>query len=168
MANWTLPSTLSGGWGASINIALPPPVSFISVNLYIGYNYNFALSAYLRFFSPNNVTAGCTVNGTVTAIGSAGLRLLVIEGGVYISGTIARALAEPSLSGLIVSSPNRLVGTAMIRVTIYPLNFSWGFYYRYWRFWGGWTGHIPITTWNIAQVAIPTIPVYSVSFTIYF
>lgn len=168
ITNWTQASTISGGWGVSFSITLPPPVSIISVNLYVGYSYNFALSAYLLFVSPNNVTAGCYVNGTVSGYGSAGLRVLTLEGGVYISGTIAKILAEPTITGLVSMIPKKYQGTAMIKVTVYPIILTWGFYYRYKKVFGGWTGNIPISSWTIVQVYVPTIPVYSLAFTLYF
>lgn len=87
--NWVKTYNLSGSYGASIYIPLPPPVSFLGINFAFNVNYNINVVIYTKG-TPNVVNCiytfevGANVATKVDASASAAVRAIAIEGGVFI------------------------------------------------------------------------------------
>ena len=98
--NWTFNKTFSGSWSFNIYVPLPPPVSFLGINFAFSASYTIDVK-----LTANGVASAtfytCTFTADAgTAIGvdaSAALRAVVVEGGVYIKGTLVSLRTDPKV-----------------------------------------------------------------------
>jgi hypothetical protein len=98
-SGWSYYNRLAGSWAFNIYIPLPPPVSFIGINFYISIGYFIDLNLYATTQNfannPYIFKTGAAVSTGITTDSRASLRVIAIEGGVYIRGTLAQLRSDP-------------------------------------------------------------------------
>ena len=94
---WSYSDSWSGSKGFKIWIGLPKPVDFIGLNIYISVDYlvNLNVKAEVIDFSPYTIRIKADTTARLDTDSSAGLKLVVVEGGVFIKGTLARVKTSP-------------------------------------------------------------------------
>ena len=152
--NWSYSHTFSGTWSFNIYIPLPPPVSFIGINFgfSVGYSIPISLSAtgsatdkyYLSSFLAN-------VGASIGVDASAAIRVIVVEGGVFIKGTLVSVRTDPKLVLTYYYSAKKLNVTLSWYFYFRPFAFTWGFFWRYWRLFRGWSDRKIFAQWVISN-----------------
>jgi len=77
------------------------------------------------------------------------LKVVVVEGGVYIKGTLVRLSTDPKLNVALDISSNSITTHITWYFYIKAFAFEWGFFYRYWRLFKGWSDKKIIASWPI-------------------
>lgn len=103
--------TYTGGWAFKIWIGLPKPVQSIGFNFYInvGYKIRLSLNAKNTNINPYTIQVKAEADATVDTDSSAGLRLVVLEGGVFIKGRLVHVKTDPTASAKYYFSPTKKV-----------------------------------------------------------
>ena len=77
------------------------------------------------------------------------MRVIAIEGGVFISGKLVELTTDPKLA----ITFNLATKAIALKVTWYfyinAFSFNWGFFYRHWRLFKGWSSKKIIKEWPI-------------------
>lgn len=165
--NWSWSKTISGTWSFNFYIPLPPPVSFIGINF--GFSATFSVTVGLGIngsSAPSVYTCVFTANvGTAIDVdASAALRVVVIEGGVYIGGTLVSVNTDPKLTliykyGL---TPKKLQVLFDWKFHIRAFQFSFGFFWRYWYPFR-WSDRKIIKSWVISNGITKTYPIMTIN-----
>lgn len=153
--NWSWDKQYNGNWGFSVWVGLPSPVNFIGIT----FNFNVAYAIGIHIDVTSAVGTGTytiKVNSLattkVTTSASAGVKVIAIEGGVYISGTLVDAGTDPKISLTYYFNQKYIKILAQWYFWLNALNYKWGFYYKTWSFWSGWSGKKIIKEWTINGV----------------
>lgn len=153
--NWSYSHTFSGTWSFNIYIPLPPPVSFIGINFgfSVGYSIPINLSASASAASPDyfQSTFLANVGASLNVDASAALRVVVVEGGVFIQGTLVSIRTDPKVVLTYYYSAKRLNLALSWYFYFKPFTFKWGFFWRYWRLFRGWSDRKIIAQWSISN-----------------
>jgi hypothetical protein len=98
--NWSYSKQFKGNWGFSVYIPLPPPVSFIGINFSFNIGYVIDLNLNSKNYGgyPYKIEFKAIASTAVTTDASAAIRVIVIEGGVFISGTLVKLKTDPTLA----------------------------------------------------------------------
>ena len=126
----------------------------------MGINFNFQISFQI------NINIAVTTTGvypliykcyalattSVNTVASAALRVIAIEGGVYISGTLVSAGTDPTITLSYYMKAKYIKVQAQWYFWIQAFKYEWGFFYRTWSFWKGWSGQKKIASWTINGV----------------
>lgn len=153
--SWAWNNKYSGNWGFSVWLGLPSPVNFIGMT----FNFNVKYIIYVNLdmittASTNTyiVTAACVATTKLDTDASAALKLVAIEGGVFISGTLLNAGTDPKIQLTYYYTQRVINVLARWYFWINSYSYKWGFYYRTWSFWSGWSAKKIISQWNINAV----------------
>ena len=94
---WKYSDVFTGSKGFKIWVGLPKPVDFIGFKFYINVKYRVDLDVEAKVinFNPYTLRVKADAVAKVTTDSSAGLKLAVVEGGVFIKGTLVRAKTDP-------------------------------------------------------------------------
>lgn len=152
---WNWSKTYSGNWGFSVWIGLPSPVNFIGITFNFNVKYVINVNIGINTAANSNayiVTASCVATTKVDTDASAGLKVIAIEGGVFITGTLLNAGTDPKIQLTYYYTKKTVNVLAQWYFWINAFNYKWGFYYRTWSFWSGWSGRKIISQWNINAV----------------
>lgn len=169
--NWSFNRNIPGTWSFNYYVPLPPPVSFIGINF--GISVSFSININL---GANAVTSAgsfsCTflVNvGTALKVeASAALRVVAVEGGVYIKGTLVSVRTDPKLIlEFKTTAPKSLKVTIDWKFYLTAFQFKWGFFWRY-RKLKGWSDKKAIAEYTITNGIERTFPVLNWSRFFYF
>jgi hypothetical protein len=97
---WNWSQTYSGNWAFSVYVALPPPVSFIGITFNFNVNWTVTVSLHTTGsgFLPYIIKVAGLATTNVNTDASAGVRVVAIEGGLYISGTLVNAATDPTVT----------------------------------------------------------------------
>lgn len=103
---------------------------------------------------------GANVGTEVGVEASAAVRLIAIEGGAFIGGTLVNLSTDPKM--ILAFNLQTKVVTPKITWYFYvkAFKFEWGFFYRYWRLFSGWSGKKIIAKWPISNGIMQTYLVY--------
>ena len=155
--SWNWSKQYKGDWSFSVAIPLPPPVSFISITFSFKVSYVIDVKIDIvggQGVNPNPYVVNVNTLATtqVNTDASAGIKVVVIEGGVFISGTLLNAGTDPKLTLSYYFTKKYINILAQWYFWINAFNFKWGFYYRTWSLWSGWSGKKIIKQWTINGV----------------
>ncbi len=152
--SWSWSNQYKGNWGFSVWIGLPPPVSFIGItfNFNVSYVINVKIDINAGGANPYQVKVICLATTKVNTDASAGLRVIAIEGGVFISGTLVDAGTDPRITLSYYFAKKYINVVAQWYFWINAFNYNWGFYYKTWSFWNGWSSRKIIKQWTINGV----------------
>ena len=152
--NWSYENTISGKWGFSINIPLPPPVSFMSINFGFDAYYFVDIKLGAHGVVPNiqmyYLTVFADVGSAVNVDASAALRVLIVEGGVFIGGTLVSVRTNPKLMFAYNYAQKKVSVIVDWKFYLRAFSFKWGFFVRYFS-WTGWSNKIIIKEWPISN-----------------
>jgi hypothetical protein len=70
---------------------------------------------------------------------SAALRAVVVEGGVFIKGTLVSLRTDPKVILKYKYAQKLLELTVVWKFYLRAFSFKWGFFWRYWRLFKGWS-----------------------------
>lgn len=103
---------------------------------------------------------GANVGTEVGVEASAAVRLIAIEGGAFIGGTLVNLSTDPKM--ILAFNLQTKVVTPKITWYFYvkAFKFEWGFFYRYWTLFSGWSGKKIIAKWPISNGIMQTYLVY--------
>ena len=96
--NWSWNKNLGGAWNLNFGVGLPPPVAFISLNFHVQVSYyiNISLTGQIEQWTyPFRYKAQAVVVTGLNTDSWASLRVLAVEGGVFIKGTLIRLKTDP-------------------------------------------------------------------------
>jgi hypothetical protein len=152
--NWSFSKTISGSWSFNIYVPLPPPVSFLGINFSFTASYSIDVN-----LNANGVASAtfytCTFTANAgTAIGvdaSAALRAVVVEGGVFIKGTLVSLRTDPKVILKYKYAQKLLELTVVWKFYLRAFSFKWGFFWRYWRLFKGWSDKKIIAEYTISN-----------------
>lgn len=150
--SWNWIKQYNGQWSFNLWIGLPSPVNFIGISLKFKINYviDLQLNANTVFgFNPYTFKVAALATTQVNTAAEAALRLLVIEGGVFMNGVLLKVGTDPALSLYYYFSQKKLKIITTWYFWILTFQYKWGFFYRYWKFWSGWSSKKIIKQWNI-------------------
>ena len=150
--NWNWNRNYSGQWTVNFGIGLPPPVAFISINFHIRVNYYIYLhleGKVTKYWYPFIYRTKAVITTGLNTYASATLRVLAVEGGGYISGTLVRVRTDPTATLYYYFQPAHKFIIVLVcwYFEILAFQFEWGFKWRYWFF--GWKPWKIIAKWNI-------------------
>ena len=99
--SWKWSKQYNGDWSFSVAIPLPPPVSFITITF--SFKVSYVIDVKIDIVGGTGVNtyivkANTLATTQVNTDASAGVRLVVIEGGLYISGTLLNAGTDPKVT----------------------------------------------------------------------
>jgi len=170
--NWSYSHTFSGAWSFNIYIPLPPPVSFIGINFgfSVGYSIPINLSATGSATAADfyRSTFLANISASVGVDASAAVRVIAVEGGVFIKGTLVSIRTDPRLVLTYYYGPRRLNVALSWYFYFKPFTFNWGFFWRYWRLFRGWSRRIIIAQWSISNPPEKSYPILNFSRDYYF
>ncbi len=153
-ANWTWGQNWGGNWTFSFSVPLPPPVSFITINFYVTVGYTINLNLYSsvqQWWYPliHEVKAVASTSLWVNA--AATVKVVAVEGGVFIAGTIVKVSTDPTCTLYYYLQPQHKFIIFWIKWywEILAFQFEWGFKWRYWFF--GWKPWQIIAKWTISN-----------------
>jgi hypothetical protein len=148
---WSQNYHYQGKWGFSVYIPLPPPVSFLGLNFVfdISYVIDINLSANNYPGPPYKIVVAAVATTSVNTDASAAIRAVVIEGGVFISGTLVKVKTDPTLSLSYYWTSKKISVLAQWYFEIFAFQYDWGFFYRTWGLFSGWSGKKIIAKWTI-------------------
>ena len=87
--------------------------------------------------------------GKVTTDSSAGLKLVVVEGGVFIEGTLFRGKTDPQVTAIYKFAQQQIELKLKWWAELWTFEAYWGFYWRRWRLFKGWPGKMIIKKWKL-------------------
>lgn len=148
---WNQNYQYKGKWGFTVYIPLPPPVSFLGINFAfeISYVIDINLSANNYPGPPYKIVVGAVATTSVNTDASAALRVVVIEGGVFITGTLVKLKTDPTLALSYYWVNKKITILAQWFFEINAFQYDWGFFYRTWGLFSGWSGKKIIAKWTI-------------------
>lgn len=94
------------------------------------------------------------VGTALTVQASAALRVVAIEGGVFIQGTLVSVRTDPKVIlkfTTIPNTPKTLLATVDWKFYLRAFSFKWGFFWRYWRLFKGWSSKKIIAEYTITN-----------------
>ncbi len=92
---------LGGSWGFDVYIPFPPPYSFAGIRFIfsIRYSIDIAVVSTHILANPYKVIISSTVDTSIFTDSSASVGILqLVEGGIFIRGTIAKVRTDPKLT----------------------------------------------------------------------
>lgn len=91
-------TSFSGNWGFTVSVPLPSPVSMITIkfSFNVAYLINLNLNAYTSGLNPYVFKVVTQATTQVATDSKASVRLVVIEGGIFIKGTLAKVGTNPT------------------------------------------------------------------------
>ncbi len=98
-----------------------------------------------------NFEVGANVGTQVGVDGSAAVRAVVIQGGVYIGGTLVRLSTDPKLNVAVNVRTQNIITHVTWYFYLNAFSFEWGFFYRYWRLFSGWSSRKIIAKWPVTN-----------------
>lgn len=162
--NWSYSNTISGSWSFNIYVPLPPPVSFMGINFGFSVSYSIPILLSAKGVSSTGAYT-CTfladVSTALNVDASAALRVIAIEGGVYIKGTLVSVRTDPKLILKYIFAQKILELTVDWKFYLKAFSFKWGFFWRYWRLFKGWTDKKIIVEYPITNGIQKTYPILS-------
>lgn len=81
----------------------------------------------------------------------ASVRVIAIEGGVFIKGTVVRVGTDPMVTLSYYWSDKKISIAVSWYFWLAIFQFKWGFFWRYWRLFKGWSGVKIIKQWVISS-----------------
>lgn len=99
--NWSWSKSFSGSWSFNVYVPLPPPVSFIGINFAFSASFSIDISLNangVSTFSYYDFIFAANAGTAVNVDASAAVRAVVVEGGVYIQGTLVSLRTDPKFS----------------------------------------------------------------------
>ncbi len=155
--SWSWSNQYKGNWGFNVWVGLPSPFNFIGLNFSFNVSYVIDISISINAGSsvtPYVVKCNALATTKVNTDASAGVKVIAIEGGVFISGTLVNAGTDPkfTLTYYFQAKPRYLNINAQWYFWLNAFNYKWGFYYKTWSFWSGWSGRKIIKQWTINGV----------------
>lgn len=99
--SWTWTNTYTGTWNFNVWIGLPAPVNFIGLNFKFDVKYIIVVGIVINTASTTNaytVTALCQASTKVDTDASAALKVIAIEGGVFLTGNLLSAGTDPKMT----------------------------------------------------------------------
>lgn len=155
--NWSYNHTFSGSWSFNIYVPLPPPVSFLGINFGFTVSYSIPVSLSSTGSTSSVDFYQCTfatnVGASLNVDASAALRAIVVEGGVFIKGTLVSLRTDPKLVLKYFYMTNKLNVALSWYFYVRAFSFKWGFFWRYWRLFSGWSSKKIIAQWTISNPA---------------
>jgi hypothetical protein len=155
--SWSWSKQYTGKWGFNFWLSLPSPFDFIGINF--SFHTDFVIDVNININAgslTNPYVVKCTALATtkVNTDASAGVKVIAIEGGVFISGTLLNAGTDPkfTLSYFWQEVPRRINIAWEWYFWLNAFNYKWGFYYKTWSLWSGWSGRKIIKQWTINGV----------------
>lgn len=152
--SWSWSNQYRGNWGFNVYISLPPPVSFIGFTF--RFNVNYVIDVNVNFnaggANPYQVTVNCLATTRVDTDASAGVRVVAIEGGAFITGTLVNAGTDPRVALTYYFNQRYINVMARWDFWVNAFRYNWGFYYRTYSFWSGWSSRRVINQWTINGV----------------
>jgi hypothetical protein len=150
---WSLALHFDGAWGFDIYIPFIPPFSFAGIRLIfsVGYSLDITVVSTHTLAYPYKVFILPVVSilAWTDSSASTGIKKL-IEGGIFIKGTIAKLRTDPKIT---ISYYWLFVKKINIRVEWYyeilPYTYYWGFQYRTKKLFGGWNPWHTLAQWDI-------------------
>ncbi len=152
---WTWSKQYKGNWDFSVSIGLPAPVNFISLNFNFKVSYVIDIKIDVetnQSMKPYRVKVNTLATTRVDTDASAGLRLIAIEGGVFMAGTLLNAGTDPKITLSYYFAKKYISILAQWYFWINAFNYKFAFYYKKWSFWSGWSGRKIIKQWTINGV----------------
>jgi len=153
--SWTWSKQYKGSWDFAVAIPLPPPVSFIHLTFSFKVSYVIDVKIDINAgqnINPYQVKVNALATTKVNTDASAGIRVVVIEGGVFMSGTLVEVGTDPKITLSYYFTKKYINILAQWYFWINAFNYKWGFYYKTWRLFKGWSGRKIIKQWTINGV----------------
>jgi hypothetical protein len=153
--SWNWSKQYKGDWSFSVAIPLPPPVSFMSITFSFKISYVIDVKIDIvggQGVNPYQVKVNTLATTKVNTDASAGLKVVAIEGGVFMSGTLLNAGTDPKVTLSYYFKSKYINILAQWYFWINAFDYRWGFYYRTWKLWSGWSGRKIIKQWTINSV----------------
>jgi hypothetical protein len=141
-SSWNWSKQYKGDWSFSLAIPLPPPVSFITINLRFKVSYVIDIKIDIiggSGINPYIVKANALATTRVDTDASAALKVVAIEGGVFMSGTLLNAGTDPKFTLSYYFKAKYINIFAQWYFWVNAFKYNWGFYYRNWSLWSGWS-----------------------------
>jgi hypothetical protein len=161
--NWSYSNTISGTWSFNIYVPLPPPVSFMGINFGFSASYSIPIQLGANGVASASVYT-CTffadVGAALSVDASAALRVIAVEGGVFIKGTLVSVRTDPKVILKYKYTQKILELTVDWKFYLRAFSFKWGFFWRYWKPFS-WSGKKIIAEWTISNGIQKTYPVLS-------
>ena len=129
-----------------------PKILGFKFNIKINYEILINLSSKVKDFNPFTVEVQAIANAKATTDSSAAIRVLFIEGGVFIKGTLVRAKTDPKVTAIFDFPKQKISLKVVWYAELYAFEADWGFFYRRWRIRKGWTGRKIIKKWEIDSI----------------
>lgn len=102
--------------------------------------------------NPYQVNVNCLATTRVDTNAEAGVRVVAIEGGAFISGTLVNAGTDPRFTLNYYFSQRYINVVARWDFWVNAFRFNWGFYYKIRSIWSGWSSRRVISQWPINGV----------------
>jgi hypothetical protein len=154
--SWSWNKTYTGNWDFSVGISLPAPVDFIGITFNFKVSYeikvNIDIVAGQGGITPYQIKVNTLATTKVDTDSSAGVKVIAIEVGVFIYGTLVSAGTDPKLT-LSYYFGQKYVNLAVEwYFWVNGFNIKWGFYYKTWSLWSGWSARKIKKQWTVSQV----------------
>jgi hypothetical protein len=150
---WNYYKSYPGQWDFKLWIGLPKPVNFIGLSFKIKLSYNLILQAEAKVtdLSPYTYQVKAEASAYLNTDSEAAVRILAVEGGVYLKGTLVSGKTDPTAIAKYYFSQQKIVLQAKWKAYLNTFQATWGFFWRRWRLFGGWTGRKIIKSWKLKQ-----------------
>ena len=150
---WQFDKPITGQWSSSVWVGLPKPkILGFKFNIKINYEINLNLDSKVLSFNPFTIQVQAIANAKATTDSSAAIRILVVEGGVFIKGTLVRGKTDPKVTAVFDFPGQKISLKVLWYAELYAFEADWGFFYRLWRPFKGWTGRKIIKKWPIDSI----------------
>ena len=123
----------------------------LTLNIQVGYRIELTVTAKNTAANPYTIEVKAVADGRAVTDSSAGIRLVVVEGGVFIKGTLVKARTDPTATAKYFFSQQKIELIVIWYAELMAFNANWGFYWRR-RKLGGWTGKMIIKQWSLNSI----------------
>lgn len=153
--SWNWSKQYKGSWKFSVGIGLPKPVDFIGITFNFKVSYLIDLSLKVttsKGINPYQVRVGAVVLTKLDTDAKAAVKVIAIQGGVFIKGTLVKVATDPTFTLAYYFPAKQIKVYARWYFWLYAFQYKWGFFYKYWTFWKGWSKEKIIKQWTIKHV----------------